>query len=41
MVLVTGNSAVSLYNGASWNSPSVNTQSNKANYYLSLRRRGV
>ena len=41
VVLVTGNSAVSLYNGASWNSPSVNTQSNKANYYLSLRRRGV
>ena len=41
VVLVTGNSAVSHYNGASWNSPSVNTQSNKANYYLSLRRRGV
>ena len=41
VVLVTGNSAVSIYTGASWNSPSVNTQSNKANYYLSLRRRGV
>ena len=41
VVLVTGNSAVSLYSGNYWNSPSVNTQSNKANYYLSLRRRGV
>ena len=41
VVLVTGNHAISHYNGASWNSPSVNTQSNKANYYLSLRRRGV
>ena len=41
VVLVTGNHAVSQYNGAYWNSPSVNTQSNKANYYLSLQRRGV
>ena len=41
VVLVTGNHAVSQYNGNYWNSPSVNTQSNKANYYLSLQRRGV
>ena len=39
VVLITGNSAVSHYNGASWNSPSVNTKQQGQLYYLSLRRR--